>query len=138
MRLVSRCLDTWETQSVTQGLASILLGWDIGMVNVSPLVIEMRASGIRNRSPDAFAASSEKRSSEKNCHIWHMILRLGPCDFPSFVNYCASFACSVTRSKTTEFQHNDIMMKTTVQNDLRLEMALESMWIVCPHGKSNN
>ena len=138
MRLVSRCLDTWETQSVTQGLASILLGWDIGMMNVSPLVIEMRASGIRNRSPDAFAASSEKRGSEKNCHIWDMILRLGPCDFPSFVNYCASFACSVTRSKTTEFQHNDIMMKTTVQNDLRLEMALESMWIVCPHGKSNN
>ena len=44
---------------------------------------------------------------------------------------CASFACSVTRSTTTEFQHNDIMMKTSVQNDLRLEMALESMWIVC-------
>ena len=44
---------------------------------------------------------------------------------------CASFACSVTRSTTTEFQHNDIMMKTTVQNDLRLEMALESMWILC-------
>ena len=53
-------------------------------------------------------------------------------------NYCASFACSVTRSTTTEFQHNDIMMKTTVQNDLRLEMALESMWIVCAHEKSNN
>ena len=53
-------------------------------------------------------------------------------------NYCASFACSVTRSTTAEFQHNDIMMKTTVQNDLRLEMALESMWIVCAHEKSNN
>ena len=51
---------------------------------------------------------------------------------------CASFSCSVTRSTTTEFQHNDIMMKTTVQNDLRLEMALESMWIVCAHEKSNN
>ena len=50
----------------------------------------------------------------------------------------ASFACSVTRSTTTEFQHNDIMMKTTVQNDLRLEMALESVWIVCAHEKSNN
>ena len=25
------------------------------------------------------------------------------------------------------------MMKTPVQNDLRLEMALESMWIVCAH-----
>ena len=42
----------------------------------------------------------------------------------------------MTRSKTTEFQH-DIMMKTTVQNDLRLEMALESMCIVCAHEKSN-
>ena len=51
---------------------------------------------------------------------------------------CASFACSVTRSTTTEFQHNDIMMKTTGQNDWRLEMALESMWIVCAHEKSNN
>ena len=30
------------------------------------------------------------------------------------------------------------MMKTTVQNDLRLEMALESVWIVCAHEKSNN
>ena len=50
---------------------------------------------------------------------------------------CANFACSVTRSTTTEFQHN-IMMKTTVQNDLRLEMALESMWIVSAHEKSNN
>ena len=28
-----------------------------------------------------------------------------------------------TRSTTTEFQHNDIMMKTTVHNDLRLEMG---------------
>ena len=46
---------------------------------------------------------------------------------------CASFACSVTRSATTEFQHNDIMMKTPVQNDLRLEMARELMWIVCAH-----
>ena len=36
---------------------------------------------------------------------------------------CASFVCSVTRSTTTEFQHNDIMMKTTVQNDSRLKMA---------------
>ena len=34
------------------------------------------------------------------------------------------------------FNTNDIMMKTTVQNDLRLEMALESMWIVCAHEKS--
>ena len=49
-------------------------------------------------------------------------------------HYCASFACSATRSTTTEFQHNDIMMKTTVQNDLRLE----SVWIVCAHEKSNN
>ena len=56
----------------------------------------------------------------------------------SLQHYCASFACSVTRSTTTEFQHNDIMMKTTVQNDLRLEMALESMWIICAHEKSNN
>ena len=54
------------------------------------------------------------------------------------LDYCASFACSVTRSTTTEFQHHDIMMKTTVQNDLRLEMALESVWIVCAHEKSNN
>ena len=30
------------------------------------------------------------------------------------------------------------MMRTTVQNDLRLEMALESEWIVCAHEKSNN
>ena len=29
-------------------------------------------------------------------------------------------------------------MKATVQTDLRLEMALESMWIVCAHEKSNN
>ena len=49
----------------------------------------------------------------------------------------ASFACSVTRSTTTEFQHNDMMMRTNVQNDLRHEMALE-MWIVCAHEKSNN
>ena len=54
------------------------------------------------------------------------------------INNCTSFACSVTRSTTTEFQHNDIMMKTTVQNDLRLGMALESMWIVCAREKSNN
>ena len=51
---------------------------------------------------------------------------------------CASFDCSLTRCTTAEFQHNDIMMKTTVQNDLRLEMALESMWIVCAHEKPNN
>ena len=44
-------------------------------------------------------------------------------------NYCANFVCSVTRSTTAEFQHNDMMMRTSVQNDLRLEMALESMWI---------
>ena len=31
---------------------------------------------------------------------------------------CARFACSLTQSTTTQFQHNDIMMKTTVQNDL--------------------
>ena len=30
-------------------------------------------------------------------------------------------------------QHNDITMKTPLQNDLRLEMPLESMWIVCAH-----
>ena len=34
---------------------------------------------------------------------------------------CANFVCSVTRSTTAE--------RTNVQNDLRLEMALESMWI---------
>ena len=61
-----------------------------------------------------------------------------PLGFLAIVHYCESFACSVTRSTTTEFQHNDIMMKTTVQNDLRLEMALESMWIVCAHEKSSN
>ena len=44
-------------------------------------------------------------------------------------HYCANFVCSVTRSTTAEFQHNDMMMRTNVQNDLRLEMALESMWI---------
>ena len=60
------------------------------------------------------------------------------CEARPGVPDCASFACSVTRSTTTEFQHNDIIMKTTVQNDLRLEMALESMWIVCAHEKSNN
>ena len=50
-------------------------------------------------------------------------------------NYCANFVCVVTRSTTAEFQHNDMMMRTNVQNDLRLEMALE-MWIVCIHEKS--
>ena len=49
--------------------------------------------------------------------------------------YCANFVCVVTRSTTAEFQHNDMIMKTNVQNDLRLEMALE-MWIVCAHEKS--
>ena len=53
----------------------------------------------------------------------------------SLQHYCPSFACSVTGSTTTEFQHNDIMMKTTVQNDLRLEMALEPVWIVCANEK---
>ena len=43
--------------------------------------------------------------------------------------------CVVTRSTTAEFQHNDMMMMTNVQNDLRLEMALE-MWIVSVHEKS--
>ena len=50
-------------------------------------------------------------------------------------NNCANFVCVVTRSTTAEFQHNDMMMRTNVQNDLRLEMALE-MWIVCVHEKS--
>ena len=45
------------------------------------------------------------------------------------------FVCVVTRSTTAEFQHNDMMMRTYVQNDLRLEMALE-MWIVSVHEKS--
>ena len=49
--------------------------------------------------------------------------------------YCANFVCSVTRSTTAEFQNNDMMMRANVQNDLRLEMALE-MWIVCAHEKS--
>ena len=35
--------------------------------------------------------------------------------------------------RPTEFQHNDNMKKTHVQNGLRLEMALDSMWIVCVH-----
>ena len=45
------------------------------------------------------------------------------------------FVCVVTRSTTAEFQHNDMMMRTNVQNDLRHEMALE-MWIVSVHEKS--
>ena len=45
------------------------------------------------------------------------------------------FVCLVARSTTAEFQHNDMMMRTNVQNDLRLEMALE-MWIVSVHEKS--
>ena len=45
------------------------------------------------------------------------------------------FVCVVTRSTTAEVQHNDMMMRTNVQNDLRLEMALE-MWIVSAHEKS--
>ena len=45
------------------------------------------------------------------------------------------FVCVVTRSTTAEFQHNDMMMRTNVQNDLRDEMALE-MWIVSVHEKS--
>ena len=48
---------------------------------------------------------------------------------------CANFVCVVTRSTTAEFQHNDMMMRTNVQNDLRHEMALE-MWIVSVHEKS--
>ena len=36
---------------------------------------------------------------------------------------------SLTRSTTAEVQHNDQMMRTNVQHDLRHEMALESMWI---------
>ena len=43
--------------------------------------------------------------------------------------------CVVTRSTTAEGQHNDMMMWTNVQNDLRHEMALE-MWIVSVHEKS--
>ena len=45
------------------------------------------------------------------------------------------FVCVVTRSTTAEFQHNDMMMRTNVQNGLRHEMALE-MWIVSVHEKS--
>ena len=45
------------------------------------------------------------------------------------------FVFVVTRSTTAEFQHNDMMMRTNVQNDLRHEMALE-MWIVSVHEKS--
>ena len=45
------------------------------------------------------------------------------------------FVCVVTRSTTAEVQHNDMMMRTNVQNDLRHEMALE-MWIVSVHEKS--
>ena len=45
------------------------------------------------------------------------------------------FDSVVTRSTTAEFQHNDMMMRTNVQNDLRHEMALE-MWIVSVHEKS--
>ena len=45
------------------------------------------------------------------------------------------FVCDVTRSTTAEVQHNDMMMWTNVQNDLRHEMALE-MWIVSVHEKS--
>ena len=45
------------------------------------------------------------------------------------------FVCVVTRSTTAEFQHNDMMMGTTVLNDLRLERAL-SIWIVSVHEKS--
>ena len=45
------------------------------------------------------------------------------------------FVCVVTRSTTAEVQHNDMMMRTNVQNDLRHEMALE-MWIVNVHEKS--
>ena len=45
------------------------------------------------------------------------------------------FVCVVTRSTTAEVQHNDMMMRTNVQNGLRHEMALE-MWIVSVHEKS--
>ena len=45
------------------------------------------------------------------------------------------FVCVVTRSTTAEVQHNDMMMRTNVQNELRHEMALE-MWIVSVHEKS--
>ena len=45
------------------------------------------------------------------------------------------FVCVVRRSTTAEVQHNDMMMKTYVQNDLRHEMALE-MWIVSVREKS--
>ena len=45
------------------------------------------------------------------------------------------FVCVVTRSTTAEVQHNDMMMRTNVQNDLRHKMALE-MWIVSVHEKS--
>ena len=44
------------------------------------------------------------------------------------------FVCVVTRSTTAEVQHDDMMMRTNVQNDLRHEMALE-MWIVSVHEK---
>ena len=45
------------------------------------------------------------------------------------------FVCVVTRLTTAEVQHNDMVMWTNVQNDLRHEMALE-MWIVSVHEKS--
>ena len=45
------------------------------------------------------------------------------------------FVFVVTRSTTAEFQHNDMMIRTNVSNDLRHKMALE-MWIVSVHEKS--
>ena len=56
--------------------------------------------------------------------------------FSSFLSIIAQiFVCVVTRSTTAEVQHNDMMMWTNVQSDLRHEMALE-MWIVSVHEKS--
>ena len=45
------------------------------------------------------------------------------------------FVCVVTRLTTAEVQHNDMVMWTNVQNDLRHDMALE-MWIVSVHEKT--
>ena len=45
------------------------------------------------------------------------------------------FVCVVTRSTTAEVQHNDMMMKTNVQNDLKHEMALRCGF-VSVHEKS--
>ena len=42
-----------------------------------------RAHGIRNRSPDASKGQWDPRFFG-NCHNWHMVLRLAPCNFSNF------------------------------------------------------